>query len=245
LNLKKTSPLFLLTCFILCTNACRAAEVLQLVQNTTLGGIYDLYVSNNALKAVNRTSGFVMYSHAPAWQLLICNPLRKVYCTMPSRNFTGKMSHNICMIDPAALENLRWGVGKRESFKGLPAIHSRASITESEFRSGLDPRHANRVWKGEYIELEKQLIPATVCHALQGLYGLPLRDNIPLRVSYFDFGDGKKSTALETFICKRVKIDMNYSAPRDFKKVATEMDVCAAQEQQSEFDFLIRARSPN
>jgi hypothetical protein len=205
--------------------------------------MYDLYVSNNALKAVNRTTGFVMYARAPAWELLICNPLRKVYCIMPCQGFTGKMSHTISMIDPAALEHLNWGVGKRETFKGLPAIHSQASMKESEFHAGLSPSRGNRLWTGDYIELEQQLVPATVCHALQCLYGLPLRNNLPLRVSYFDFGD-KKNTALETFICKHVKVDMNYSAPRDFKKVASEMDVCAAEQKESEFDFLIRPRSP-
>jgi hypothetical protein len=244
LNSRKPTPLLLLILFLLSTNACWAAEVLQLVQHTTLGGIYDIYVNDKALKLVNRTSGFVMYSRAPSWQLLICNPARKVYCVMPCERFTGKVSHAIGLMDPEALEHLKWGAKKKETLLGLPVIHSQASLIESEFRRGLSGKTDNSIWRGDYFELDQRLVPATVCHAVQCLYGLPLRNNIPLRVSYFDYTDKANKSALDTFICKRSNADMNYAAPTNFKKVATEMDVCAVNQIESEVDYLIRPRSP-
>jgi len=206
--------------------ASRAADAFQFTQVSKLAGPYDLFVSKEALKAINRDTGFVLYSQAPDWQILLCNPPRKVYATMPSDKFTGNMAHTISMIDAVTIEHLQFVPGsKKETLMGLQVIHSTASIKESEFRTGLDPTTA-RVWSGDCWELDQHLVPVRVCHALQRLYGLPLRNNLPLRVLYHDL-DKTMTAALETFKCKQGKVDVSYSVPPNFKKVSTEMEVCA------------------
>jgi hypothetical protein len=236
--LRKLSLLFLfLLTLVLLPDACRANESFHFTQQSKLAGPYDLYVSDDAIKAVNRKTGFALYSRAPGWQVLICNPARKVYCTLPSEQFTGKLAHTISLIDPATMEHLQYRPGKKETFLGLRVVHSQASIKESEFRSNLDPSKS-RVWTGDCIEFEDKLVPIPIWHALQRLYGLPLRNNLPLRVSYHDVGN-TVTVALDTSACKRGKFDMNYSVPDNFKKVSTEMEVCAPAGK-SELDFLLR-----
>jgi len=207
--------------------------LLQLAQIT---GKYDLYLSESALKVVNCKTGAIFYSRAPRWELLLCNPSRQVFTTMPPEQFSGKLGQAIIHFDTANFDNLKWTVDGKGTILGLPVMNTHLKVKESQFRPETNPSRRNRIWTAEYAGLSQHQIPLSVCHALQRLYGLPLQEGIPIRVFFLDF-HGERTTALETFRSNRVKLDMNYSVPANYKRVKGEIEALATPQTNSGLEF--------
>jgi hypothetical protein len=239
LSLKKSLLLLLTPIFMLASaGAANAAEVLHLTQKAEISGSFELFISNSALKATNQKTGIIMYSQAPQWQLLLCNTHRQVFAKMPPGKFTGRMAQAITTFDTETLDNLNWKVAGKGNILGLPITSLSVTVRESQFREEPDPRRSNRLWTVEYSEFIQQGVPNTICHALQRLYGVPLTKGkgIPIRVAYLDY-NREKTTALETFKCQHLKLDLSYSVPSTYKKVTTEMDVFATPSNNSGLEF--------
>jgi hypothetical protein len=235
--LKKSLLLLLTPIFVFASaSASFAADTLHLVQLAQITGTYDLYVSDSALKAVNRKTSAIFYSQAPRWQLLLCNPSRQVFTTMHPEQFSGKLGQAIVHFDTANFDNLKWTVDGKGTILGLPITNTHLNVTEATFRPETNPSRRNRIWTAEYAGFRQHRIPLSVCHALQRLYGLPLQEGIPIRVGFLNF-EGERTTALETFSSKRVKVDMNYSVPANFKKVNGEIEALAAPQNNSGLEF--------
>jgi hypothetical protein len=207
------------------TSAASAAEALHLVQRAELSGLYDLYFSDNAIKAINSKTGIILYSRAPHWELLICNSHRKVYATMPCEKFTGKLVRAIVTFDTEIIDSLKWTVYKKEKLWGRPVIRLHVNVKEAQIHKYAEK---NRTWTGEYVELDQKAIPVPVCHALQRLYGVALQNSIPIAFAYFN-SQGEKTSGLDTFKCNRVKYDMNYSVPAGYKRVHDELELSGTQ----------------
>jgi hypothetical protein len=229
LSLKMRCLLPLALFFVLVSPAgAFAAEAIHLVQIAQIAGTFDIYLSENALKAVNSKTGLLLYSRAPRWDLVLCNTHGSVFTTMPAKQFSGRVARAIENFDTERFDNLKYTVDGKGNILGLPVTKTHVKVKESQFRLSDDQGRNNRLWTVEYVVFDQYRIPLAVCHAIQRLYGLPVHDGFPVRVGYLD-PNGLRTTAVETFKFNRMKFNMTYIVPPSYRRVKDEVDVLANQ----------------
>lgn len=201
---------------------------LKLAQNTESSGIYDVWVSADAIRVYSRSNEYYIAAQAPTWQIQVWRPDRKQFAQMPFEQFiksdllaSNRLSYLAELTAPNRTERVIQKNGDKLLIYYFPPI-------ETVNGSGLfiaDRKDGNGIEGGQ--KLRPRLISMDNNYAAQTsqiigkIYNIPKLKGFPIS-SYALLPNNKTDAFLNCIISSRdfeFKADALH-APANYKKIA-------------------------
>jgi hypothetical protein len=215
--------LSLLACVSLNAAKAQADDGYYSYQTSSTMGDQDTYVTNSALKIVDRSHGNVVVSAAPSWKVFAFNTRTKRICSFSSpRTFTGIGNKLATVTGGVTLYNIPLKPTGKTILHGIRSIELQTpksfvnkQIKDKEHESA-DPRF---VQSAQMLVAEKVILPVEAATVLSRFYGVPLQRAMPLQFKYINCR-GDLNTILLTSDLKPIKLVVtDFEIPKDYKTV--------------------------
>lgn len=215
--------LSLLACFTLNASKAQADDGYYSYQTSSTMGDQDTYVTNTAVKIVDRSHGTVVVATAPTWKVYAFNNRTKRICSFVSpRTFTGIGNKLATVTGGVTLYNTPLKQTGKTVLHGISSIELQTpksfvdkQIKDKEHESA-DPRF---VQSAQMLVAEKVLLPVEAATVLSKFYGVPLQRAMPLQFKYISCR-GDLNTILLTSELKPIKlVATDFEIPKGYKTV--------------------------
>lgn len=216
----------LIVLFLTCTTNqpvhCEDSKGHYIYQTSGILGDQDVFVSQNGIKIINKSTNLVTVARAPRWNVTTYHEKTKTLCTEPLARFNGYISEKEFVSTGKFWSKLPL---KKSNTNTIAGISSLIYITPQEFTKNQIKDWSRQFADSKFIKSarycvsENLNIPAKAKSVLCKFYGLKNLGGVPLEFKYHDLG-GYLHVGLTTSSQEKIdskKIDL--SIPSNFKKV--------------------------
>ncbi|HEY9679043.1 MAG TPA: hypothetical protein V6C76_13620 [Drouetiella sp.] len=199
-------------------------------KSTTLGDQY-MYISPNGLKCVNPRIGVAMVTHAPDWNITMFNDKTRSYYQTTLDGYKAKLAQRGLTSDLASRQWTRATSGTIAGMKATQYVMRGGTIV----RNSRNGAKTSSVSAADYWVSDDIQVPSRLGELLSSAYGLPMTQNVPLRLESTD-AKGPHNM-LETFSMQVANIPTGYfNCPAGYKAVTSEAEVMMNDEQKQMFE---------
>jgi hypothetical protein len=201
--------------------AALAGNATLLVQESTVTGSQNVYITPRALRIDNKKTGTTIVCKAPQWQVDIYNKRnRSVYSCAP-QEFKASFFNTFTKVYRENFASLKWKKSSSENRDGIEI--SKLGVQLDGKRGRLDLMNVD-VRSGEYFVATSFKLPSKACDVLATFYSLPLVGEIPIQCIFYGM-HAETLTPLSTKEIKNISVvDPFFEVPK-FAVAKSERDV--------------------
>ena len=198
---------------------------LKLIQTTEASGVYDVWVSADAIRVYSRSNDYYIAAQAPTWQIQVWRPDRKQFAQMPFEQFmksdvlvANQFSYLAELTKPSRTEKVIRGKDKLliSYFPPIETVNgSGLFISDREDGNGLK---GGQKLRPQVISFDNDY-PSQVSQIIGKIYNLPKLKGFP--ISSFALTQNNKTDALLNCVIASRNFEFKTAelhAPQSYKK---------------------------
>lgn len=205
---------------------------LKLVQTTEASGVYDVWVSADAIRVYSRSNDYYIAAQAPTWQIQVWRPDRKEFAQMPFEQFmksdvlvANQFSYLAELTKPSRTEKVVRGNDKLliSYFPPIETVNgSGLFISDREDGNGLK---GGQKLRPQVISFDNDY-PSQVSQIIGKIYNLPKLKGFP--ISSFALTQNNKTDALLNCVIASRNFEFKTAAlhaPGNYKKTTLDKKI--------------------
>lgn len=193
-----------------------------LQQDNPHTGMWNVYLSNSGMAAVNKKMGCTLVTKAPQWNVVMYNDKTRVYFLSPLSEWKG-----------ASLKSAQTAKGKQQAYKAMLVEKKPKKLKEGTILGHkasqylTDNLASTGLKKVEFWVTPDVQAPPELKQVFSKIYGVGLSSmsGLPLKVSYID-ENGKRTPVFTTIKIDAQQIPLaSFTYPASYKRVDSEIAV--------------------
>jgi len=203
------------------TSKCFSADATLLIQESSVTGGQNVYITPKALRIDNQKTGTTIVCKAPKWEVELYNKRNRSTFHCPTEDFKASFFQSITKVYRENLTNLKWKKEGVEQRNGVSIV--KFGVHPNGTRGKMDLMDVS-VRNGEYFLATSFKLPPKVCNVLAIFCSLPPMGMIPMQCTYYGV-NSEAASPLSTKEIKRISVvDPFFEIPK-FPAAPSERDV--------------------